>query len=67
MTTTETITRKAKADKAPSLCAKCGEPAGSISAGTGFPLVKDRNGDGESMVHVRCAARVSAAVLAGVL
>ncbi len=65
--TIETIAQEKQTDKAPSLCAKCGGPAGSISAGTGFPLVRDRNGDGESMVHVRCAARVSAAVLTGIL
>ena len=34
-------------------CAECGEPAGSVSAGTGFPLVRDRRGDG-LMYHVRC-------------
>ncbi len=34
-------------------CAGCGESAGSISAGTGFPLVRDRRGGGQ-MFHVRC-------------
>jgi hypothetical protein len=33
-------------------CAKCGERAGSISAGTGRPLMLDR-GSGESF-HVNC-------------
>jgi hypothetical protein len=33
-------------------CAKCGEPAGSISAGTGAPLVRERE-DGH-YYHVRC-------------
>jgi len=39
--------------KAPNLCAGCGEPSGSISQGTGAPLVKDRRGAG-GMYHVRC-------------
>ncbi|CAA9457190.1 MAG: hypothetical protein AVDCRST_MAG28-2634 [uncultured Rubrobacteraceae bacterium] len=39
--------------EAPRLCAGCGEPSGSISEGTGFPLVRDRYGDG-LMYHVRC-------------
>ncbi len=39
--------------KSPSLCAGCGEPAGSISKGTGFPLVRNRHADG-LMYHVRC-------------
>ena len=34
-------------------CAGCGEPAGSISQGTGAPLVKDRRTDG-CFYHVRC-------------
>jgi hypothetical protein len=34
-------------------CAGCGEPAGSISQGTGAPLVKDRRTDGR-FYHVRC-------------
>ena len=34
------------------LCEACGEPSGSISAGTGFPLVRDR-GSG-SWFHVNC-------------
>ncbi len=34
-------------------CAGCGEAAGSVSEGTGFPLVKDRHTDG-CLYHVRC-------------
>ena len=34
-------------------CAACGEAAGSVSEGTGFPLVRDRHGDGH-LYHVRC-------------
>ena len=34
-------------------CAGCGEAAGSVSEGTGFPLVRDRRGDGR-LYHVRC-------------
>jgi hypothetical protein len=34
-------------------CAGCGEAAGSVSEGTGFPLVRDRHGDGR-LYHVRC-------------
>ena len=34
-------------------CAGCGEPAGSISQGTGPPLVEDRRTDGH-FYHVRC-------------
>ena len=34
-------------------CAGCGEVAGSVSEGTGFPLVRDRHGDGR-LYHVRC-------------
>jgi hypothetical protein len=34
-------------------CAECGEAAGSVSEGTGFPLVRDRSGDGR-LYHVRC-------------
>ncbi len=33
-------------------CAGCGEIAGSISAGTGFPLVRSR--EEGLMFHVRC-------------
>ena len=34
-------------------CAGCGEPAGSVSKGAGFPLVRDQSGDGY-LYHVRC-------------
>jgi len=34
-------------------CEGCGEAAGSVSEGTGFPLVKDRRVDGR-LYHVRC-------------
>ena len=34
-------------------CAGCDETAGSVSEGTGFPLVRDRSGDGR-LYHVRC-------------
>ena len=35
-------------------CAGCGEPAGSISQGTGAPLVKDRRTEEGRFYHVRC-------------
>ena len=34
-------------------CTGCGEPAGSVTDGTGFPLVRDRQGNGR-LYHVRC-------------
>ncbi len=34
-------------------CAGCGEPSGSISQGTGFPLVKDRRSGGH-WYHASC-------------
>jgi hypothetical protein len=34
-------------------CAGCGEAAGSVCKGTGFPLVRDRRTDGR-FYHVRC-------------
>jgi hypothetical protein len=34
-------------------CTACGESAGSVTEGTGFPLVKDRQSDGR-LYHVRC-------------
>lgn len=37
-------TRKATHD--PRCCAGCGEPSGSISEGTGFPLVRDKESGG---------------------
>ena len=38
--------------KTPSLCAGCGEPAWSMSQGTGYPVMRDRQ-DGRRY-HVRC-------------
>jgi hypothetical protein len=35
-------------------CAGCGEPAGSISQGTGAPLVEDRRTEEGRFYHVRC-------------
>ena len=35
-------------------CAGCGEPAGSISQGTGAPLVKDWRTEEGRFYHVRC-------------
>ncbi len=50
-------------------CAACGEPAGSISAGTGFPVVRERATG--IYYHVRCRpgspSGKAAVVLAGVL
>lgn len=62
---TKTLPRETETRKAPSLCAGCGEPSGSVSAGTGFPLVRDRK-DG-LMYHVRClpGTRTLDAVWAG--
>lgn len=34
-------------------CAGCGEAAGSVSEGTGFPLGKDRHSNGR-LYYVRC-------------
>ena len=41
-----------KATREPRCCAGCGEPSGSISEGTGFPLVRDE--ESGRMYHVRC-------------
>ena len=49
-------------ERFPKRCAGCGEPGGSISAGTGKPLVGKKGGP---MYHVRCKpGRAAAAVLA---
>src|SRR5215204_7343270 len=40
-------------------CAGCGEPSGSISQGTGAPLVKDRRSGGH-WYHVNCLPRIGA-------
>ena len=43
MTTTTTIPEPTRTDTRPvRRCAGCGERAGSISAGTGLPLVRDK-------------------------
>ena len=42
-------------------CSYCGEPSGSISKGTGLPLVVDRK-TGEAH-HVNCEPAVSPAML----
>ncbi len=56
-------------EKTPRSCAGCGEPAGSISAGTGYPVVRERETD--LYYHVRCRPGTSSGkavvVLAGVL
>ena len=39
-------------EKTPLPCAACGEPSGSISAGTGFPVVRERSTG--LYFHVRC-------------
>ncbi len=39
-------------EKTPRPCAGCGEPADSISAGTGFPVVRER--ETGLYYHVRC-------------
>jgi hypothetical protein len=41
-----------KATPEPRCCAGCGEPSGSVSKGTGFPLIRDR--ESGQMYHVRC-------------
>jgi len=41
-----------KVPREPRCCAGCGEPSGSVSEGTGFPLVRDR--ESGQMYHVRC-------------
>ena len=55
--------------KTPRPCAGCGEPAGSISAGTGFPVVRERATG--LYYHVRCRPGTSsgkpAVAFAGVL
>ncbi len=55
--------------KTPLPCAACGEPSGSISTGTGYPVVRDRVTG--AWFHVRCRpgtpSGAAAVVLAGVL
>ena len=56
-------------EKTPRTCAGCGERAGSISAGTGFPVVRER--EAGFYYHVRCRPGTpsgkAAVLLAGVL
>jgi hypothetical protein len=56
-------------EKAPRPCAGCGEPAGSISAGTGYPVVRER--ESGLYYHVCCRPGTpsgkAAVVFAGVL
>ncbi len=56
--------------KPPRPCAACGEPSGSISAGTGFPVVRER--ETGRYFHVRCrpgtpSGTAASGVLTGVL
>ncbi len=55
--------------KTPRPCAGCGEPAGSISAGTGYPVVRE-HATGR-YYHVRCRpgtpSGTAAVLFAGVL
>ncbi len=44
--------RPTATEKTPCLCAGCGEPAGSRSNGTGFPVVHER--ETGRYYHVRC-------------
>ena len=53
--------------KMPRPCAGCGEAAGSISAGTGYPVVRER--ESGLYYHVRCrpgtpSGKAAAGVLA---
>ena len=56
-------------EKPPRPCAGCGEPAGSISAGTGYPVVRER--ETGLYYHVRCRPGTpsgkAAVLFAGVL
>jgi hypothetical protein len=64
MTTTTTIPESATTDTRPVRCCEgCGERAGSISAGTGRPLVRDR--ESGLFFHMSCkpgAAGIGAAL-----
>ena len=69
MATTEFIAPapRSTTEKTPRPCAGCGEPAGSISAGTGYPVVRDR--ESGLYFHVRCrpgtpSGKAAAVVLA---
>jgi hypothetical protein len=56
-------------EKTPRPCAACGEPSGSISAGTGFPVVRECATG--LYYHVRCRPETppgkTAVILADVL
>jgi len=54
-------------ERPPRVCAGCGEPAGAISTGTGFPVVRERTTG--LYYHVKCRPGTPAAavLLAGVL
>ena len=56
-------------EKTPRPCTACGEPSGSISAGTGYPVVRER--ESGRYFHVRCRpgtpSGAAAVLLAGVL
>jgi len=64
MTTTTTIPEPSRTDTRPVLCCEgCGQRAGSISAGTGRPLVRDR--ESGQFFHLSCkpgAAGIGAAL-----
>ena len=57
-------------EKASRPCAACGEPSGSISAGAGYPVVRER-ATGGCYFHVRCRpgtpSDAASAVFAAVL
>ena len=66
----ESEPRKGEATaKTPRSCEACGEPAGSISGGTGYPVVRDRATG--LYYHVRCRpgspSGKAAVLFAGVL
>ena len=71
--TTTTIAHPAPTtttEKKPLPCAGCGEPSGSISAGTGSPVVRER--ETGRYYHVRCrpgtpSGKATAVVFAGVV
>ncbi len=49
-------------ERMPLPCAACGEPAGSISAGTGRPVIRDR--ESGLYFHVKCRPGTSSGVAA---
>ena len=52
-------------EKTPRPCVACGEPSGSISAGTGYPVVRD-HAKGRYF-HVRCRPGTPSGAVAGVV